>query len=83
MAKNRQTQCAPRFLLSLSKATLADLVWQLAATNGACESCDDPEAVAEVIADEMKGSGVRAPTSDRRAVARGLERIARDREASP
>jgi hypothetical protein len=83
MAKNRQTQCAPRFLVSLSKATLADLVWQLAATNGACESCDEPEAVAKVIVDAMRGSGVRAPTSDFRAVARGLERIARAPETSP
>lgn len=74
MAANRETKSAPQSLTGLSKATLADLVWALAATAPDCASCDDPVEVLGVIKDRLGHPWVEAPGADLRTVERLLER---------
>ncbi len=73
MAANRETQNAPAaFLLSLSKATLADVVYELAATHGECASCDDVPEVLRVIS--RKALEVQAPKRDLDWLQRAIEK---------
>lgn len=58
MSANRKTHSAPNWVLSLSKTTLADLVWSLAAQHGSCQSCDDPYEVARVMREVAAGENV-------------------------
>jgi hypothetical protein len=60
MAANRPTVVAPHDLTKLSKATLADMVWDLVAVSPDCTSCDDHAQMARilmVIAQRVKASG--------------------------
>jgi hypothetical protein len=67
MATNRVTFAAPTALMSMTKATLADLVWELAAH--AASSVDDFEDRCRVIVERT--AFVHAPRADVR-VAQGV-----------
>ena len=71
MAANRSPMCAPSWVLSLSKATLADLVWDLASTSPECTSADDRLEVARALHDRAvavrKVLGI--PTRDYKLIA--------------
>lgn len=68
MAANRPTTLAPAALTRLSKATLADIVWELAAVAPGCTSCDDEAAIWNVIKDAAES--VKASPSDMRFLAK-------------
>jgi hypothetical protein len=71
---NRKTAIAHPALLGLSKTTLADLVWDLAATHPECASCDELTEVLRVIVNSMRGPQVKAPVRELRMLAAGLEK---------
>ena len=72
MAANRNTKGAPGVLLTLSKATLADLVWELAQTAPECRSCDDAFEVWKTIKEHAERL---ASPADKRAIAKAILRI--------
>jgi hypothetical protein len=65
MATNRDPLYAPPRLLSLSKATLVDLVWELAGTSPGVD-CDSFVQKTRYLCEAAKGPGVQAPNADRR-----------------
>lgn len=68
MAANRPTQRAPQSLTRLSKTTLVDLVWDLAAVAPECASCDDAGEILRIISGGLLR--VRAPIADSRTIER-------------
>ncbi|GAC1475594.1 MAG: hypothetical protein PVSMB8_00300 [Vulcanimicrobiaceae bacterium] len=68
MSANRKPLSASTWLLRLSKVTLADLVWKLAAESPECASCDDPAEVTKVIHEAAKHPWVEALRGDMRKI---------------
>jgi hypothetical protein len=79
VSANRKPNVAPLSLLRLSKATLVDLVWELAAY--AAETVDDDASKGEAIFQAAKI--ISAPSADRRILAQlgASLSVPRDRDA--
>lgn len=72
MSAPRQPKAAPRALLRLSKTTLADLVWELAAVSPECVSCDDAFEVWRAL--EAAAEKLASPR-DRKTIKQAIERV--------